>query len=138
MPRLKPKEKCPLHGKVDCCGRSEMVRYAQPKHELKYRMVEPGVREYPDGRQVCSQSALKRRKDRLIMQSPICAACGETFADYGQIELAHRIGKGAGGHKHDSRFSNICLLHALANRMQGSLDLDIYLKEYWKPEHCKS
>jgi hypothetical protein len=64
MGQLKRNERCPLHhGRRDCCGRSEVHRYREPKHELKYRIVAPGVRQYPDGRVICSPAALKRRNE---------------------------------------------------------------------------
>lgn len=134
--KLRINERCPLHGRRDCCGRAEVSRYRKPVHALKFIMVAPGVKRFPDGREVCSKSALRHRKDKLIKADPVCAACGQTFTDYSDIELAHRKGKGSGGGKHDSRMSNLALLHARANREQGSMDLDIYLANYWKPHHC--
>lgn len=135
--KLKPKERCPLHGRRDCCGRTEFVRYAQPQHELKYREVEPGVRQYPDGRQVCSKAAIRRRKVRLIRENPVCIACKQTFSSVEDIELAHFESKGMGAAKRRDNWDNIGLMHALANSQQGSMDLGTYLRDFWKPEHCE-
>lgn len=102
----------------------------------KWRYVGPGVRQYPDGRIVKTPAALKRRKDYLLKIGTRCAACGEVFDDYREVELAHIECKGNGGFKRNDADSNTTLLHKSANRAQGSLDLETYMASYWKPEHC--
>lgn len=127
---LKKKERCPIHKRTDCCGRSEAPkRYGRVTPVLKYRMVAPGIREYPDGREVCSPAALEAKKLHLLRKSNQCVACHRPFDDYRDIELAHRESKGHGGSKRDDSFSNLVLLHRSANRAQGSKPLDVYLKE---------
>ena len=135
MSVLRPNERCPLHGRRDCCGRSIVPRAVNPVP--KWRAIGPGVREYPDGRILKMPAALKRRKDYLLKVKTPCAACGEQFDDYREVELAHRESKGMSGWKRNDADTNTTLLHKGANRAQGSLDLDLYLRDYWKPEHCR-
>ena len=79
---------------------------------------------------------MRRRKDKLLRDGVVCAACGEKFNDYRDVELSHKYPKGIGGFKRDDRMENLTLLHARSNREQGSMELTIYLRDYWKPEHC--
>lgn len=129
--KLKAKERCPLHGRRDCCGRSEFHRYAQPKHasEKTWVKITPGIYRSADGRERCSTSVLKRRKDRMLRENPVCGACGEGFKDYYDAELAHRESKGIGGSRRDDSPKNIYLMHTRGNRAQGSRDLDEYLAD---------
>ncbi len=133
--KLRAKELCPLHRRRDCCGRSqEIARAVTPKPN--WRGIGPGVREYPGGRIVKTPAALKRRKDFLLKKETVCAACEEAFTDYREVDLAHREGAGMSGWKRDDSDANTTLLHHGANIAQGSLDLEIYLRDYWRPEHC--
>lgn len=127
--KLKAKQLCPLHRRRDCCGRSEFVRYAQPQHEIKYRFVAPGVKLYPDGREVCSKAVLRRRKDSLIRTGQGCIACERPFTEYDEVELAHKESKGIGAVKRRDNWDNICLMHRDENREQGSRDLETYLAD---------
>ena len=135
--RLKAKEICPLHRRMDCCGRTSNSRPLKDrnKHGI-WQQIRPGLWRAPDGREKCSVSELRRRKNRLLNENPVCAACGKTFDDYRDVELSHKVSKGLGGSKHDDRIANLSLLHRNANRDQGSMDLDVYLREKWKPEIC--
>jgi hypothetical protein len=136
--KLRPNERCPIHrGSKTCCGRAqERPRAERPVP--KYRLISLGTKLYPDGHIERTPAALRARKDSLLRQCCPCAACGQLFTEYSQVELAHRLAKGMNGWKRDDSDSNTTLMHFLANRMQCSLDLDVYLKEYWRPEHCKS
>jgi 5-methylcytosine-specific restriction endonuclease McrA len=128
--KLRAKEICPLHRRRDCCGRSEFNRYTQPRHELKYKVIRPGVKLYPDGREVCSPAELKRRKDYLLLAwNPHCVACGEAFTDYAAVELAHKKSKGMGGSRRRDNWDNLVLMCVGCNRDQGSMDLDEYLEK---------
>jgi hypothetical protein len=129
---------CPIPGhknSTTCCGRGEQPARAGIK-QPKWKYIGPGIRQYPDGHIERTPAALKRRKDELLRQSRPCAACDQHFTDYRDVELGHVRSKGSGGWKRDDSDLNISLLHKGANRAQGSLDLDIYLANYWKPEHC--
>lgn len=128
---MRPKERCPLHGRRDCCGRSEYVRYAQPRHasERTWVKVRPGLFRSTDGREKCSKAEMKRRKDRMLRENPICGACGEGFKDYYDVELSHRESKGIGGARRDDSLPNLYLMHTRGNRAQGSRDLEEYLAD---------
>lgn len=114
-----------------------MRRYVQPKHELKYRQIAPGIRRYPDGREICSDAVLRRRKHQMLATQPVCEACGAKFEEYSQVELGHRIQKGMGGSKRRDNHDNLILLHIGANREQGSMDFDDYMNTKYAPEHCQ-
>ena len=136
MPRLKSNQPCPIHrGSRTCCGRSQEIPRAVAG-KPKYRIIGAGVREYPDGHIERAPAALRAVKDHLLHLGETCIACGKPFTDYGDVELAHRKSKGMAGWKRDDSMPNLVLAHKSMNRAQGSLDLDIYLREYWKPEHC--
>lgn len=138
--KLAPKAKCPIHnGRRDCCGRAEVHRYAQVKksgHGI-WEPIGPGRWRATDGsgRERFSKAAIRRRKDSLLRAGTLCAACGEKFSDYRDVELAHIHGKGLGGAFRDDGDRNTTLMHMKANRIQGGMDLAAYLK-IWKPEHC--
>lgn len=124
--RLKAGKVCPLHRRRDCCGRGP-VKPRISKHPQRF-----GVTYMADGREVCTPAKLRERKDRLIQDHPMCAGCGERFTDYSEIELAHKVSKGANGGKRDDRWPNLCLMHKSENREQGSRTLDQYLA--WRRE----
>lgn len=135
--KLAAKARCPIHkGRTDCCGRSELPKRPDPRKKGIWTMVRSGLWRAPDGREKCSLGELRKRKNALLRQCEPCAACGALFGDYRDVELSHRIAKGLGGSKHDDRASNLTLLHRGANRAQGSMDLETYLAEKWRPEHC--
>jgi hypothetical protein len=128
MSNLRKNELCMLHKRRDCCGRAESVRYKKPQN----RSIN-GVTKYPDGREKCSLAVLRARKNILLNRPhPVCAACGEEFTDYRDVELAHKESKGLGGSKHDDRWPNLCLMHKSENREQGSRSLADYLA--WRIE----
>lgn len=138
MPTLRPKELCPLHRRRDCCGRAEFARYMQvkkPRHGI-WVPVRSGLWRAADGREKRSPRELRRLKDDYLRKGIPCAACGQGFSDYRDAELAHRHGKGSGGAFRDDSPKNTTLLHAAANRAQGSMALDVYLKDHWKESHC--
>lgn len=134
MKRLGRNDICPIHRRRDCCGRAEFSRYTRPRHELKFSVRHDGTRVYPDLREVSPPAVMRRKKDAMLRTDPTCCACGQKFAEYSDVELAHVYGKGAGAFKRDDRY--VKLMHTRANRIQGSVDLESYLKNHWKPEHC--
>jgi len=125
--RLRKNEMCPLHRSRFCCGRGD-IRTETKRQSRKWTMTEPGVRRYEDGREVCSPSALKRRKDNLIRKNPVCYACDRQFSEYGEIELAHIESKGSGSWKRRDNIENLVLLHAVTNWECGSQNLHDYMK----------
>jgi len=134
--KLAAKAICPLHGRRDCCGRTADITRPTVRKKGIWTFVRTGVWKASDGRERCSTAEKRRRKDILLKENPTCAACGERFTDYRQVELAHRKSKGIGGGKIDDSWRNLTLLHFGANRAQGSMDLEVYLRDFWKPEHC--
>lgn len=122
MTRLRTAQLCPIHSRRDCCGRENL-----PPKPKKYETDNRGVRKFPDGRERCSPSELRRRKETLLRKDPVCAACGRNFDDYRDVELAHKVSKGQGGGKHDDSWENLCLMHSIENREQGSMSLEEYL-----------
>lgn len=137
--RLKRGERCPIvshRGSRTCCGRGELPARAAMKMPI-WKLVGPGTRQYPDGHIERSPAALAKRKKFLLERGTPCAACHETFDDFREVELAHIESKGSAGWKRNDDLSNLVLMHKSANRAQGSLSLEIYLTQYWKPEHCQ-
>lgn len=134
--KLRAKELCPLHRRRDCCGRAEFNRYSQPKKKGQWHPIRAGLWRSDDGREKCSPAELRRRKGDLIRKYPVCRACGLTFTDYDEIELAHIESKGMGGFKRDDSMGNLTLLHKAANRDQGSMELNVYLDTKWTPKIC--
>lgn len=131
-------KRCPIpshRGKVNCCGRASRFDRATPPVP-KWKTIGPGVRQYPDGHVERTPAAMKHIKDRMIERGELCAACDQPFDDYREVELAHRISKGSGGWKRDDSTPNLVLMHKGSNRAQGSLPLDVYLRDYYKPSHC--
>lgn len=128
--KLKAKERCPIHGRRDCCGRSEFNRYAQPMHAAQ-GIWQPtgarGVSRSADGREKCTKAILRRRKDSMLRRGEPCHACGEKFTDYSDVELSHLESKGIGGGRHNDAQVNLVLLHTVTNREQGSLSWDQYV-----------
>ncbi len=128
--KLRRNERCPLHGRRDCCGRESRTKAKSEKFQSRN-----GVTTMPDGREVCTPAVLRRRKDTLIRKHPYCAACEilnpeqAKFTDYDEIELAHKESKGFNGYKRDDSFSNICLMHKSENREQGSRSFEQYIAD---------
>lgn len=123
--RLKVGQWCPLHRSKTCpCHPEPVVRERKPKIPTLN-----GVKRFPDGREVCSPAALKRRKDRLVRTDERCRACGQEFTEYDEIELAHEKSKGSGGFKRDDSWPNLYLMHKSGNREQGSRSLEQYLSD---------
>jgi 5-methylcytosine-specific restriction endonuclease McrA len=129
MVKLRLQEVCPLHLRRDCCGRARMIRRPPRARKGIWVEVRYGLWRAADGREKCSPAELRWRKNQLIRTSPFCAACGEKFIDYGEIELAHRLSKGIGGGRHNDAMPNLALMHRDENREQGSRSLDAYLAD---------
>jgi hypothetical protein len=123
--QLRANERCSIHGGYYCCGRERPVTESYARS---------GVTKLPDGREKCSPAEIHRRKNVLLKKDPVCAACGQLFDDYRDVELAHVKAKGLGGGKHDDRWENLVLMHRDENREQGSRSLNDYLR--WRIEKC--
>jgi hypothetical protein len=116
--RLRANERCPIHGRYDCCGRQSRfsVRSGLPKPVQK--IDDP---HHPRGyREICSRAELRRRKHVLLSKDPTCWLCGEKFDDYSEVELEHREPKGMGGARRDDHRDNLALAHKQCNFEKGS------------------
>src|SRR6266567_7607011 len=124
MRTLKATERCPIHGRKDCCG-----RIRQPLRERNGAWIRgrDGILRSPDGRERCPAAEMRRRKNAKLRSGEPCAVCGQKFTDYRDAELSHRTGKGMGGAFRNDAMSNLVLLHTAANRDQGSMTLEDYL-----------
>lgn len=129
MPRLKANELCPLLRSTKCSGRTVVNTRLSKRQSRNCMMVAPGVRRYPDGREVCSPAALKKRKDALIRQGEPCVFCDQPFADYREVDLCHRESKGSGGWRRDDSLSNVTLGHRVSNMECGSRSIEEYMRE---------
>src|ERR1035441_4916737 len=131
MPKLRLQEVCPLHRRRDCCGRLRFPRYGRQRQARNgiWTPVHRGLWRSEDGREKCSPTELRWRKNQLIRTNPFCATCGEQFTDYDEIELAHRQSKGIGGGRHNDAMKNLVLMPLEETREQGSRSLDDYLAD---------
>jgi hypothetical protein len=74
----------------------------------KYQVID-GVRIYPDGRQVCTETAagkrayLRRIAEMLRRQHHICALCGAYIGPFDRASFEHQDGRGMGGSNRDDR-----------------------------------
>jgi len=129
--RLKLNERCPIpehRGSKTCCGRGRFTRL-KTKRAVVEKRVGYGVYQLPDGRIRRDKVALRRVKDEFLRAGKVCAACGEGFADYGDVELGHIESCGMNGHKRDDAIGNLMLIHREENREQGSRSLAEYLAD---------
>lgn len=132
MPRLRRNEPCPLHrGNRFCCGRGG-VNITSKRQSRAYVEIAPGVKRYPDGREVCSPAALKKRKDALLRQNALCIFCGQTFSDYREVDLCHVESKGMNGWRRNDSMNNLELGHRVSNLDCGSRSIGEYINDIRK------
>lgn len=87
--------------------------------------IRNGVRYYPDGREVCQETAAGKREyeDRRTIswtkQKGLCALCGEWLHPI-EATTDHIKPRGMGGARRDDRQENIQAVHALCNSAKGS------------------
>lgn len=122
---LKLGERCPLHRRKDCCGRTAVAKVKVHSHK---RLMSSGIWRiedptHPRGyREQCSPAVLRKRKARLVESqiNPYCWLCGESFTDYNEIELEHKQPKGMNGARRDDHWENLALAHHKCNSAKGS------------------
>ena len=111
--RLRKAERCPIHGRYDCCGRER-----KPSERKQYRGP---VKHMPDGREICTPAEMRRRLGILLhKQGGVCALCLRPIEDYREAQVDHIIPRGMGGGRRDDRFSNIQAVHGRCNMQKGS------------------
>jgi hypothetical protein len=130
--RLKAKEVCPLHRSTKCCGRAPVNTAMSRRQSRAYMMIAPGIKRFPDGREVCSPAALKIRKDQKLRTSPYCIFCGKEFSDYRDVDLCHIESKGMGGWRRNDSLNNLELGHRISNLDCGSRSIGEYMNDIRK------
>ena len=125
--KLGRKERCPIHRRLDCCGRAPAPAFRALEHKGQTRRG--GVITFADGRERCTPAEKRRRKNKMLAARPICDACGERFTEYDEADLGHNKSKGLNGSKVDDSWGNIFLIHRAGNSAQGSRSLEAYLAE---------
>lgn len=122
--KLRRNERCPVHGRMNCCGRE---RFQTMRQARKYQSFEPGVRRvvdehHPRGyREIRSAAALRRLLNRKIVeQERICALCEKEFTEYQDIVADHVEPRGMGSARRDDHPENIQAVHRLCNQEKGS------------------
>lgn len=124
--KLKVHERCPVHGRFNCCGRKERLLTIE-RAPQKFQSFEPGVHRIPDEhhprgyREIRSKSAMRRLLNRKIVeQHKICALCDQEFTSYEDIVPDHREPRGMGAARRDDHPDNIQAAHNLCNIKKAS------------------
>lgn len=127
--KLKPKERCPLHGRRDCCGRAEVHRYVRIKHS-KWQQVRPGVRRFWDenlGKWRYRLSPGEMRKlvaKKCHEQNGICPICDLPMEDFREVGPDHIEIRKSGGAWRDDSEKNVRAAHNVCNVARGSKPAD--------------
>lgn len=123
--KLGTNQRCPIHHRLNCCGRESVLR---PRQSSKWEHIRPGVSRIWDellGKYRWRLSPAERRKvmDRRIKeQGGLCAICQKELADYRDVVPDHIEPKGMGGSRHDDgeNGSNLQATHWKCNMEKGS------------------
>lgn len=125
--KLSPKQFCPIHHSLFCCGREAATR--EKKHS-KWETVRPGVRRlkdaharHPDGyRYKLSKAEMEKVLLRKVReQKGLCSICGEELSDMNDVVPDHRDPCGMGSSWRDDRAENIGAAHWKCNLEKGSV-----------------
>lgn len=124
--KLKTNERCPIHGRRNCCGRADRLKTILP-NPRKFASFEPGVHRiddpvHPRGyRERRSRSAMRRLLNKKIVeQNRICPLCQREFYDYQDIVPDHIEPRGMNAARRDDHPDNIQAAHRLCNLEKGS------------------
>jgi hypothetical protein len=83
--RLRANERCPIHGRYNCCGRQSRFCARSKGSKAAQKVDDP---HHPRGyREICSRGELRRRKHVLLSKDPTCWLCGEKFDDYSEVPM---------------------------------------------------
>lgn len=127
--KLKANERCPIHKRRDCCGRSEVHRYTRIKHS-KWQQVRPGVSRFWDenlGKWRYKLSAGEMRKlvsEKCEEQHNICPICDLPMEDFREVGPDHIEIRGMGGAGRDDSRNNVRAAHNVCNVARGSKPAD--------------
>lgn len=125
--KLKAKERCPIHGRRDCCGRRESVQVK--RRASKWETVRAGVRRirdeharHPDGyRYRLSKGEMAKVLVRKVReQFGWCSICECSLEDMRDVVPDHKEPRGMNGSWRDDRPENIGAAHSLCNLEKGS------------------
>lgn len=124
MKTLKNNERCPIHGKYDCCGRKPFGKRERFPRRGDVEKFETTA--HPRGYiEICSRRELRKRLLKKIeAQEGRCApkekgGCGLPLDDFRGVELDHIEPRSMGCEK-DSHMDNLQALCATCNRQKGS------------------
>jgi hypothetical protein len=117
--KLRPKQLCPIHRSLFCCGR-EAISRERRQRQIGVRRIDDPL--HPRGyREIRSNAEMRKLMDKKIAaQNGICALCKEGFADYGDIVPDHISPRGMGGAWRDDHPDNIQAVHWWCNGEKGS------------------
>ncbi len=123
--KLRKDERCPIHGRRDCCGRKEEQR--TPEQTKGWTRIGPGVykiadEHHPRGYRIRRSKAAMRNflLIQVRRQKGLCFWCQKEFIDITEIVPDHREPRGAGGAWRDDHEDNIVAAHSSCNMEKGS------------------
>src|SRR6185437_784709 len=138
--KLRTGERCPIHRRMDCCGRKTRVQQRwrpnpvardfaneRSKRTAERRRSFERVRRIEDAhhprgyREICSAAELRRRLLlKLEAQNGFCAICNEEIEDVREAAADHIEPRGMGGGRRDDSLDNLQATHARCNFAKGS------------------
>lgn len=106
--KLRSKDRCPIHRRFDCCGRTK-------------RLSGGAVRVLDDGREICSPAELRRRRIILLeRQNNICGWCEKPITDFRDAVTDHINLRGLGGAFRNDSLETTRATHSACNLERGS------------------
>ena len=122
--KLRVNERCPIHGRRDCCGRGKKPAF---RSQSRYQRIAPGLWRIPDPthprgfRERRSKAAMRPLLAKKVLdQGNLCGICSEAFLDARDVVPDHIEPKGSGGARRDDHPDNIQAAHSYCNGEKGS------------------
>lgn len=89
--RLRANERCPIHGRYDCCGRQSRFSARSERSKAVQKVDDP---HHPLGyREICSRAELRRRKHVLLSKDPTCWLAEKSLTTTARLNLSIRSPK---------------------------------------------
>lgn len=94
---------------------------------------ESGIRTYPSGREVCTNTKegreeYRRRREQMYWRDKgECCICGEKIATLREATFEHTNGRGMGGSRRDDRIEHNGVAHFMCNVKKGGSRLNAVL-----------